>query len=150
MYTISCACERGLRKWGHSSAPLDLQISLSTAIGTPRTFQKAHSMVQHKAKQTQCFPPVLPGLDEEQVPFPNSHHLLQHSPRWHLHWLHNHPSRDAKHPREPRPLQIEPFSLLDFAVQNWRTAQIFFPACFHTGGGCVCAQRKHCVWLHIP
>lgn len=30
------------------------------------------------------------------------------------------------------------------------TFQIYFPACFHAGGGCVCAQRKHCVWLHIP
>lgn len=25
------------------------------------------------------------------------------------------------------------------------TVQIYFPACFHSGERCVCAQRKHCV-----
>lgn len=108
----------------------------------PEHFRRHIPWCNTKAKQTWCFSPVLPGLDEEQVSFPNSHHLLQHKLRWHLHWLHNHPSRDTKHPREPRLLHIELFFLfwiLQLRIGGWckfifqHASTLGEDACVHKG-----------------
>lgn len=147
-YAISCACERGLRKQGHSPAPLHLQFPPELPSALPEHFRKHFPQCKAEAKQTQCFPPALPGLGEAQVPFspiPTTSRSTSLGDTFGS--CITTPNRAAKHPREPRPLQTMLFlHFLVFPVQNCRkvveiTFQIYFPACFCAGGVCVCTKQ---------
>lgn len=123
--------------------PSELPLSL------PEHFRRHIPWCNTKAKQTWCFSPVLPGLDEEQVSFPNSHHLLQHKLRWHLHWLHNHPSRDTKHPREPRLLHIELFFSFGFCSSELEDGANLFSSMLPRWGRMrVCTKEALCLITH--